>query len=67
MRYVDTPSPIMFDDGFLTYWEYVPVTSDSDPVAFEYDGLSWTFSQEMTYPVVGPMPCPPEPGVVCPD
>ena len=57
----------MFDDYFMTYWEYVPTTNESDPVAFEYDGLSWTFSQEVTSEVVGPMPCPPEPGVVCTD
>jgi hypothetical protein len=55
----------MFDDGFLTYWEYVPVTSDSDPVAFESDGLSWTFSQEVVLPIIDPPPCDPEPGYFC--
>jgi hypothetical protein len=55
----------MFDDGWMTYWEYVPVTSESDPVAFEYDGLLWTYYQEVTMENVGPPPCDPQPGEFC--
>ena len=58
----------MFDDGWINYWEYVPVTSASDPVAFEYDGSLWTFSQAVTFENVGLPPCNPTPEYpVCSD
>jgi hypothetical protein len=53
----------MFDDGWINTWVYVPVTSESDPVAFEFDGLSWTFSEVWTLENVWWPPC--EPGVIC--
>jgi hypothetical protein len=67
LRNVDSPSPILFDDYYLSYWEYVPVTSVTDPVAFEYDGLAWTYSQEVVPTTEQPPPCDPEPGHVCSD
>jgi hypothetical protein len=67
LRYVDSVSPVIFDDGFLTTWEYVPVTDASDPVAFAYDGLLWTYFQEVPIPVIDPIPCDPTPGTVCTD
>ena len=37
----------MFDDGWINTGVHVPVTSESDRWAFQFDGLLWTlFTRE---------------------
>jgi len=66
-QYVDSPSPTWFETDYWYYWEYVPLASATDPVAFEYGGLSWTYSGEGSLATdPGPIyPC--DPGHVCTD